>query len=90
MKIIRVSDTSIGMWELVTKLNDKNINNGDLFGISWKKGKSRKLKSYRLIEAGFGKCECCGSFTTLSLSKGKTCRSFDNHMGISSVSLTSF
>jgi hypothetical protein len=87
MKIIRVSDTTTYLWELSQKLLDKNIQEGDRFGISWKVGKRRKLKAYHLDVFRGDHCECCGHYTTLVLRKGAVSKSYDNHLGLSGMSM---
>ena len=50
MKIIKVSGYQTNVWDLSRALVAKGIQVGDRFGISWKIGKKRKLKAYRLTE----------------------------------------
>ena len=50
MKIIKVSEYQTNVWDLSRVLEAKGVQVGDRFGISWKIGKKRKLKAYRLTE----------------------------------------
>ncbi len=48
MKIFRSKSDSITAYELAPLVMKHSLQEGDRFGISWKRGKRRKLRSYHL------------------------------------------
>lgn len=80
MKIFKTKDTTLELWRLIDWISNKDVF-GKRIGISWKKGKKRKLRSY-LINWNIWECDCCGHVTSVELTKnGKTFR-MDNHLGL--------
>lgn len=53
MKILRTSGLTLGVYELARLIWNKGIRPGQKFGVSWKKGKRRKLRTYKLIYSFF-------------------------------------
>lgn len=80
MKILKASDTYVDHYTLRTFFMDKDINPGDRFGVSWKRGKRRKLRTYKLVEFGSRYCDSCGHYTYVTVGKGDKTVSFDNHL----------
>lgn len=89
MNILRVKDTTVFGYDLCQFLLNKNIDEGDRFGISWKLGKRRKLRSYHLDHFRFWQCESCGNIVEINLKKGDKIFHMDNHLGLYSFSLSS-
>ncbi len=80
MKIIRIKDKQATMLELIDAINKKDIRVGDKFGISWKIGKRRKLRSYRLLRYEASYCdECYDSYSVLEIVSGGRIQICDNH-----------
>lgn len=79
MKIFKAKDTQTNIWELSGWLLDKNIRVGDKFGISWKKGKRRKIRSYHLFRHAAEDCDSCGSYTVLEIGNTLKTQLCDNH-----------
>lgn len=48
MKILRAKSQIVSKWDLECFFRKKGIGTGDRFGVSWKVGKRRKLKSYEI------------------------------------------
>jgi len=48
MKILKCKELTIGLFDLNVFLKKHNLWVGDKFGVSWKIGKRRKLRSYRI------------------------------------------
>jgi ribosomal protein L37AE/L43A len=68
------------MYELDYWLNNKDIRVGDKFGISWKVGKRRKIRSYRLLRHESHHCDqCYDSYTVLEIASGGRSQICDNH-----------
>lgn len=90
MKILRVKDSTLFLSDLRNWLGDKSIVTGEKFAISWKVGKRRKLRSYRLLDHSGWECDCCGWITRIELGRGSR-RSIvmDNHFGVSSFGVNS-
>lgn len=81
MKIFRTRDDTLSLWDLTQWLL-KNGNDvyGQKIGISWKIGKRRKLRSYR-ISWEIWECDCCGKITSVELRRGERKFRLDNHFG---------
>ena len=88
MKIFRNKSTTLYLWELREWLESRS---GDVYGsrigISWKKGKHRKLRSYTVSWKTW-ECDCCGRITSIELTKGNKTFRMDNHFGPSSMEMT--
>jgi len=68
------------MYDLSYALNHKDVTVGDKFGISWKVGKRRKLRSYRLLRFEHHDCDqCCDSFMVIEIQSGNKSQICDNH-----------
>ena len=86
MRILRVKDDYLTLYDLRCWLDDKNVNIGDKFAISWKIGKRRKLRAYRLLDRNSWECDCCGWVTSITLRRCNHEIRIDNHFGPSSFS----
>ena len=84
MKILRTKDDYVTRWDLRDWLNEKNVLTGDKFAISWKIGKRRKLKAYRLLDITGWECDSCGWITEIELGRLGRSIKMDNHFGPSS------
>lgn len=85
MNIFKTRDNTLTLWDLTQWLNNHSDVYGNRIGISWKIGKRRKLRTYR-ISWEIWECDCCGKITSVELTKaGKTFK-LDNHFGPSSMS----
>ena len=72
MKIIKVKDKQVALYDLVDRINQKDIKVGDKFGIAWKVGKRYRLRSYRLLRLESNYCDqCCNSYTVLEIQAGQ-------------------
>jgi len=88
MKILRVKDTFVTLWDLRDWLSKREVFNGERFGISWKQGKRRKLRAYRLVDHEHGYCDqCCNNWDSVILSRGGKTIYVDNHLGLSHLSM---
>jgi hypothetical protein len=68
------------MYVLAERLDAKDIQAGDKFGISWKVGKRRKLRSYHLLRHESHDCDqCCDSYTMLEIGNDTKSQICDNH-----------
>ena len=81
MRILRVNDDYLNLYDLRCWLDDKEVYVGDKFAISWKIGKRRKLKAYRLLHRNSWDCDCCGWITEITLGRGNSDIKLDNHFG---------
>ena len=88
MKILRLKDTVVALWDLTEFIRRNDILPGQRIGISWKIGKRRKLRSYRIADFDHDYCDqCCNSYDSITLSKGDKSLTIDNHLGKSSFSI---
>ena len=88
MKILRLKDDIVTLYQLTSFIQDNDIEPGQGIGISWKLGKRRKLRSYRLDDFDSGYCEqCFNSYEEITLVKGDKSLTIDNHLGKSSFSI---
>ncbi len=89
MKTIKINRDNDYVSAFSALLDEKGVKEGDKFTIKFKRGKRWKLKSFRLLNKGNFRCECCGSYTKIVFSKGEVGKlsifQVDNHLGISSV-----
>jgi hypothetical protein len=90
MKILKVKDTTVYLYDLVQFFLNKGVNEGDRFGVSWKIGKKHKLKSYTVVTWDSWKCDDCGNISEVELKKGDKTVKMDNHFGPSSYGMSSF
>ena len=68
------------MYDLADQLNQKGIVVGDKFGLSWKVGKRRKLRSYRLLRHEYHDCDqCCDSYQVIEIGNDTKAQICDNH-----------
>ncbi len=80
MKIFKNKSTTLHMWDFEQWLFNRPLVNGTRIGVSWKIGKRRKLRSYKVNWQG-GYCDSCGHFTEITLTKGDKSVTMDNHRG---------
>jgi hypothetical protein len=80
MKIYRAKDTILYLWDFKQWLADYPEVFKQRIGISWKKGKRRKLRSYH-VEWNVWECDCCGPVTSVTFRKGNRSYRMDNHFG---------
>ena len=86
MKIFRTKDDTLRLWDLTQWILNHPEVYGQRIGISWKIGKRRKLRSYRICWE-LWECECCGKITSVGLTKGGKTFRMDNHFGPVSMSM---
>lgn len=88
MKIFKVRDTTLYLWDLRQWIANHPEVDGQKIGISWKKGKNRKLRAY-WISWDVWECDCCGPITSIKLTKGGKIHKMDNHFGPGFMHMTS-
>lgn len=88
MKIFKVKDTVLRLWDLNQWISAHPEVNEQRIGISWKKGKNRKLRTYRISRRVWD-CDYCGTITSIQLTKGGKTHTMDNHFGLGFIYMTS-
>lgn len=61
MKIFKAKDTTLNLWDFEQWLFNRNDVYEKRIGISWKIGKRRKLRSYK-VRWNTWECEYCGPY----------------------------
>ena len=88
MKIYRNKSTTLNLCDFEQWLfNQSESVYGKRIGISWKRGKRRKLRSYTVIWE-IWECDCCGPITSVNLTKGGKTFQMDNHFGPGSMDMS--
>jgi hypothetical protein len=86
MKIFKSKEPIVYVWDLNRWFTEKNISEGTKFGISWKIGKKRKLRSYTITYHRFWETETWGDDIEITLKKGDDTFKMDNSWGINQIS----
>lgn len=82
MKILKLQEDRDYVDDLVQKIYEKDIEPGEKFAVSFKRGCRRKIKKLRLISVeNRCLCECCGPFIVIELKRGNTKIVLDSQIG---------
>lgn len=83
MKIFKIKDGYISLFDLDQFFLNKCVIEGDKIGISNKVGKNRKLKTFHVVTLNRWVCDDCGPITAVELKNSYLVIKMDNHFGSS-------